>query len=176
MMGTRNGLYEAAFPVGTTVRVAPRADLEAFVATWKWHHPLQVEQFECAGSLATVKNVSFYHGGDVLYELRDVPGIWHEACLRTPTRVVVDLSKIETPEGLHTLLAERLGFPDYYGKNWDAFDECFGDKAGSPLPEAVRFVGMRALETRLPREAELLRSCLDEHPAVGSRCRVEWAG
>jgi ribonuclease inhibitor len=175
-MGTRNGPYEADFPVDTTVRVAPPADLEAFVATWKWHHPLQVEQLEFAGSLATVKNVSFYHGGDELYELRDVPGIWHEVCLRTPTRVVVDLSKIETPEGLHTLLADRLGFPDYYGKNWDAFDECFGDKAGSPLPEAVRFVGMKALETRLPREAQLLRSCLEEHPAVGSRCRVEWAG
>ena len=175
-MGSRNGPYEADFPVDTTVRVASLADLEAFVATWKWHHPLHVEQLAFAASLATVKNVFFYHGGDELYELRDVPGIWHEACLRAPTRVVVDLSKIETPEGLHTLLAERLGFPDYYGKNWDAFDECFGDEASSPLPEAVRFVGMKALEVRLPREAQLLRSSLVEHPAVGLRCSVEWAG
>jgi RNAse (barnase) inhibitor barstar len=175
-MGTRNGPYVADFPVDTTVRVAPRDDLDAFVAKWKWHHPLQAEQLEFAGWLAIVKSVAFYHGGDELYELHEVPGIWHEACLRRPTRVVVDVSDIETPDGLHALLADRLGFPDYYGKNWDAFEECFGDEGGVPLPDAVRFVGMQALETKLPREAQLLRACLQEHPAVGSRCRVEWAG
>ena len=27
----------------------------------------------------------------------------------------------------HSELARGLAFPDYYGKSWDAFDECFGD-------------------------------------------------
>ena len=26
--------------------------------------------------------VSFYFGGDELYRLKDIPGIWHEVCLR----------------------------------------------------------------------------------------------
>ena len=26
--------------------------------------------------------VGFYHGGDALYELEGVPGVWHEVCLR----------------------------------------------------------------------------------------------
>lgn len=26
-------------------------------------------------------SVTFYHGGDELYELKGVPGLWHEACL-----------------------------------------------------------------------------------------------
>lgn len=35
-----------------------------------------------ADKIAKVKSVGFYHGGDVLYELKGVPGIWHEQCLR----------------------------------------------------------------------------------------------
>jgi hypothetical protein len=31
-----------------------------------------------------VKEVSFYHGGDQLYILENLPGIWHEQCLRPP--------------------------------------------------------------------------------------------
>lgn len=28
--------------------------------------------------VATIKSVSFYHGGDEIYTLEEVPGIWHE--------------------------------------------------------------------------------------------------
>jgi ribonuclease inhibitor len=173
-MGTLNGRYEPDFPVDATVRVASREDLEAFRAAWNWHHPLQVEQLQFSGTLATVKNVSFYHGGDELYELREVPGIWHEACLRAPARVVIDVSEVKTPNELHALLADRLGFPEYYGKNWDAFDECFADDDVS-LPDVVRVVGMQFLETRLPGDANLLSVCLESRPNVAPRCRVEWA-
>jgi hypothetical protein len=31
-----------------------------------------------------VTSVRYYHGGDVLYELEGIPGIWHEACLTSP--------------------------------------------------------------------------------------------
>ncbi len=33
----------------------------------------------------------------------------------------------KTPEDVREELAEALQFPDYYGKNWDAFDECMCD-------------------------------------------------
>jgi hypothetical protein len=29
-----------------------------------------------------VAAIGYYHGGDVLYTLNDIPGIWHEQCLR----------------------------------------------------------------------------------------------
>jgi hypothetical protein len=32
-----------------------------------------------------IKSVGFYHGGDVLYEIEGVPGIWHERCLEACT-------------------------------------------------------------------------------------------
>lgn len=48
---------------------------------WPYHHQLQGEQLAYADSVTTVRAVSFYHGGDVLYELDAVPGTWHEVCL-----------------------------------------------------------------------------------------------
>lgn len=74
-------LYKATFPEGSKVRVISKTALEAFVRDWKYHHKLQPEQMSYAGVIATVKKVSFYHGGDQLYVLEDVPGIWNEPCL-----------------------------------------------------------------------------------------------
>lgn len=53
-----------------------------FVQTWRRHNPLRQEQLASAGKVVRVLRLSFYHGGDVLYELNGVPGVWHEGCLR----------------------------------------------------------------------------------------------
>jgi hypothetical protein len=81
-MGRTKGPYKQEFPKGTKVKIADRAFLEDFYRTWKYHHKLQPEQLGFADKIADVKSVGFYHGGDELYELDGVPGIWHEACLR----------------------------------------------------------------------------------------------
>jgi hypothetical protein len=80
-MGSSRGPYQAEFPAGTVVRIADRATLERFVATWQRHHPLSTDQLAYAGWEARVQEVSFYHGGDELYSLETVPGLWHEQCL-----------------------------------------------------------------------------------------------
>jgi len=74
--------YEEAFPVGTAVRIADRAFLEEFKATWRYHHKLTAEQLPYADSKSTVSDVGFYHGGDPVYTLAKVPGLWLEPCLR----------------------------------------------------------------------------------------------
>jgi len=63
------------------VRVVPKPALEDFLRTWKLHHPLMPEQLEFGGRTAKVLKSGMYHGGDVLYELDGIPGIWHEQCL-----------------------------------------------------------------------------------------------
>ena len=73
--------YRERFTVGVLVRVLSRSELERFSIEWKWHHPLQKEQLSFADAVAKVRDVSFYHGGDVLYSLDGVLGIWHEECL-----------------------------------------------------------------------------------------------
>jgi hypothetical protein len=74
-------LYKEDFPVGSKVRMASREYLENFERSGKHHHPLESLQWHHAGEVATVSAEGFYHGGDVLYQLRDVPGTGHEACL-----------------------------------------------------------------------------------------------
>lgn len=71
----------AKFPVGSRVRVSDRTKLDEFARTWKLHHKLELEQLKYAGQVAKVANSYMYHGGDVLYELDEVPGLWHEQCL-----------------------------------------------------------------------------------------------
>jgi hypothetical protein len=75
-------LYKATFPEGTTVEVISKSELESFARDWKYHHKLVPEQLAFGGAIAVVKQVSFYHGGDQLYVLENVPGIWNEPCLK----------------------------------------------------------------------------------------------
>jgi hypothetical protein len=48
-------------------------------------YPVCEADGEGDGKMDTVKSVGFYHGGDVLYELSEISGTWHEACLESPT-------------------------------------------------------------------------------------------
>lgn len=82
-MGRTRGPYNAEYQTGTSVRIETRQALEAFVREWKWHHPLQPNQLSFADAVARVKEVSFYHGGDELYQLEGIPGLWHEENLRS---------------------------------------------------------------------------------------------
>src|SRR6185503_12126852 len=75
------GPYNAEYPIGSSIRIAPREVLEGFAASWQFHHPLASEQLGFAGRVARVKEVGFYHGGDELYSLQDIPGLWHEQLL-----------------------------------------------------------------------------------------------
>jgi hypothetical protein len=81
-MGKTKGPYQAEFLRGSRVMIADRPFLDHFLNHWKFHHKLQPAQIEFADKIAKVQSVGFYHGGDELYELKDVPGLWHEQCLR----------------------------------------------------------------------------------------------
>jgi ribonuclease inhibitor len=94
----------------------------------------------------------------------------------TQALVVADVSDVFDAATLHGLLSETLGFPGYYGMNWDAFSDCFGEWDSAPLPDVLRIVGASLLATRLPREATLLRDRLEQLAPAHPGCRVEWAG
>ncbi len=77
-MGKTRGAYTAEYPVGSRVRIASREELATFMREWHYHNPLQPDQLQYAGRVTTVRRVGFYHGGDELYLLTDIPGTWHE--------------------------------------------------------------------------------------------------
>jgi hypothetical protein len=76
--------YSALFPKGSTARTVAAERLREFKATWKYHHPLSDDQIAYGGWTAVVTSIGYYHGGDVIYELDGLPGIWHECCLEQP--------------------------------------------------------------------------------------------
>ena len=76
--------HNEQFPVGTRVQIVGRQQLEEFRRSWRHHHPLTLEQLAFPGRPAVVRNVAFYHGGDVLYELEGIPAMWHAPCLVSP--------------------------------------------------------------------------------------------
>jgi hypothetical protein len=81
-LGKTRGLNVAEFEVGTQVRVADRPFLENFLEEGQYHNELEPEQLEYAGRVASVARVEFFHGGDEIYTLEGIPGVWHEECLR----------------------------------------------------------------------------------------------
>jgi len=74
--------YHEKFPTGTSVRIEDLLTLQEFHRTWKYHNKLQEQQLAYHDQIAVVKQIGFYHGGDALYELEGVPGVWHECCLQ----------------------------------------------------------------------------------------------
>ncbi|WP_165072983.1 barstar family protein [Paludisphaera rhizosphaerae] len=83
--------------------------------------------------------------------------------------VVVDLSEVTSGPELHAILARALEFPDFYGRNWNAFwDSITGLVA---MPHRLRLVGWSRFEDRMPEETRYLRGCLDEM----SQQFPEWA-
>jgi RNAse (barnase) inhibitor barstar len=74
--------------------------------------------------------------------------------------VEIDLSAVDSSESLQLLLCESLGFPDWYGCNWNAFWDSITGLV--QMPRRLRLRSWRSLEARLPGDARLLRECLDE--------------
>ena len=89
--------------------------------------------------------------------------------------VDLDVGGIATEEQLHSLLREQLGFPDHSGCNFDAFWDCITDPGQSRMPATLRVLGLDALASALPREARLLRECLEELSLERPEIHVEIA-
>jgi len=77
--------------------------------------------------------------------------------------VEVNLAQVRTSAELHELLRESLGFPAWYGCNWDAFWDAITGLI--EMPETLRLLGWSELQARLPRDASLMKSCLAEMAA-----------
>jgi len=71
------------FQAGDSVRIVDRNVLDDFVQSWKFHHPVQPDQLPYAGQTAKVSESAMYHGGDILYVLVGIPGMWHQRLLMT---------------------------------------------------------------------------------------------
>ncbi len=69
--------------------------------------------------------------------------------------MTIDCSLIQTREDLHRLLAESLGFPDWYGGNLDALHDCLGAVTGT-----VRLENWAAAEAVLGKYGQSARRAM----------------
>jgi len=79
-----------------------------------------------------------------------------------PHHIEIPLKGIHDKESLHALLADRLSFPDYYGRNWDAFWDVIGDS----MPERLTFADWDDFKAAMPNEAQILQEMLGELAAT----------
>lgn len=78
-------------------------------------------------------------------------------------QVVVNLGEAESSSDIHERLMQALGFPEWYGRNWDAFWDSITGLV--EMPRALRFEGWADFEARLPCDAQLMKQCLAEMSA-----------
>ena len=61
----------------------------------------------------------------------------------------VDCSRVHTKQRLLSVLARGLGFPSYFGANWDALMDCLTDMSWAPAEGYVILLsGLRGLAQR----------------------------
>jgi RNAse (barnase) inhibitor barstar len=73
----------------------------------------------------------------------------------------IDVGQVDDERGLHALLKAELGFPAFYGMNWDAFWDAITGLV--QIPDHLRFTGCDHLSARVPRGATMLRQALDRY-------------
>lgn len=75
--------------------------------------------------------------------------------------VVIDVGSVRSERDLHGVLKRDLGFPSFYGMNWDAFWDAVTGLV--EMPKRLRFVRWAELELRVPLAATMLRDQLKRY-------------
>lgn len=75
--------------------------------------------------------------------------------------ISIDISNIKNVKELHSLLKEKLEFPDFYGENWNAFWDAITGLV--ELPDELEFIGWVKLQEKLPHDATIMKECLMDY-------------
>ncbi len=82
-------------------------------------------------------------------------------------QITLNGKKMTDRESAHAYIAEKLGFPDYYGKNLDALADCVSEFC---LDKYIRFKHFEEAEKNLGEYAEglceVFSDIADENPRI----------
>ena len=90
---------------------------------------------------------------------------------RTP-ELKIEIKQGMDSEEIHSLLAKALEFPDYYGNNWDAFEECINDDSASNPPEILIIKGWDNFVREHLANAKLFWSCIESRGSTKKPTKV----
>lgn len=77
-----------------------------------------------------------------------------------PNLIEVELGAVSSKRALHETLARALGFPGWYGHNWDAFWDAITGLVEMPM--SLHLTGWSKFAVQLPAEAQTLHDILAE--------------
>ena len=73
---------------------------------------------------------------------------------------IIDFSNVKYYMEIHEIIKEALDFPDYYGKNWDAFWDCLTDMVGRQTN--IEIYGFDTLQQKFSEDANLFIEIIKE--------------
>lgn len=75
--------------------------------------------------------------------------------------MTIDLTGIDTKAAFHLLMKRELGFPEWYGENWDAlWDAIFGLVE---MPDCVVLQHWQSFAHACPKDMRILREIITEY-------------
>ena len=90
------------------------------------------------------------------------------------TLIEIDVSNVHNERELHELLKNKLGFPNFYGMNWNAFWDAITGLV--EMPEILVLLGCQNLKKQIPQYFKIMTELLEdldrEYEELG--CKVEY--
>ena len=73
---------------------------------------------------------------------------------------VMDFTNVKYYLEMHEVIKKSLDFPDYYGRNWDAFWDCLTNMRGDPVH--IEIIGLEVIERKFGDDADIMIEILKE--------------
>lgn len=83
----------------------------------------------------------------------------------------IDLAKIESLKHLHSVFKTELGFPEWYGMNWDAFWDSITGLI--ELKSNLKLSNFKSFEAAFSRDAEILNEIVNRFNKEGLPYKIE---
>jgi len=81
--------------------------------------------------------------------------------LKNPDFKTIDLGLIVTIENLHETFADRLSFPEFYGKNWDAFWDTITGIV--KMPKILNLINWKTFEKTFLKDSLILKKIIKDY-------------
>jgi len=75
--------------------------------------------------------------------------------------MTLDLAGVSTKQALHDLFKDQLGFPEWYGANWDAFWDCI--IAIVNMPEQLVLLNWQLFAQACPKDMSILQQIVQDY-------------
>ncbi|GAB3856633.1 barstar family protein [Hymenobacter terrigena] len=75
--------------------------------------------------------------------------------------MTIDLAHVDTKAAFHLLMKREMGFPDWYGENWDAFWDTIA--AIVEMPQQLLLQNWQHFEQACPTDMQILRDIIEHY-------------